>query len=196
MHTLQLFIYLVQNHRYLGYTVLFFAMIFEGELFLVATGMLVNLGAFDPFDAFFFAFAGVLLGDILWYGLGRYLNYKHSHRKFVSVVIKKVRKILPNIQKNPAHVIFISKFIYGLNHSTILVLGYLKIGFRQFFRTQFFTSLLWCVLFLVVGFIFGAAALTITHSFNRLALVGILLLLALIFIERKARKYIIGKVEI
>src|SRR6266567_749232 len=121
MHTLQLFIHLVFDHRYLGYTVLFFAMIFEGELFLAATGMLVSLGAFDPFDAFFFAFAGVLMGDVLWYGLGRYLEHKHSHRSYITFIIEKVQKVLPSIHKNPTHVIFLSKFIYGLNHSAILV---------------------------------------------------------------------------
>ena len=153
--------------------------------------MLVSLGAFDPFDAFLFAFSGVLLGDILWYWLGRYLNHRHSDKLYINYVIEKVQKLLPGIHRNPTHVIFLSKFIYGLNHSTIMVLGYLKIGFKQFFKTQFLTSLTWAVLFFVIGYLFGAAALTITHSFNRLALVAIILLAFFIFIERTIRRYII-----
>jgi membrane protein DedA with SNARE-associated domain len=190
MHTLNLFIQLVQEHRFLGYTVLFFAMIFEGELFLAATGMLVGLRAFDPGDAFLFAFAGVLAGDLLWYWLGHYLQTHHSHRKFVDATIKKVHSILPGLEKNPAHVIFLSKFIYGLNHSTILVLGYLKINFKEFFKVQFLTSLTWSLLFLILGYLFGAAAITYAHSFNRFLLIIFVSILALVLLERVIRRYI------
>lgn len=193
MHTLQLFIELVQNHRYLGYAVLFFAMIFEGEVFLAATGMLVSLGAFDPFDAFFFAFGGVLFGDILWYMLGRYLQTHHSHRKFVNESLKKVHKVLPGLEKNPAHVIFLSKFIYGLNHTTILILGYLKIKFGNFFKVQFFTSLLWTVLFLIIGYIFGATAISFSHSLRKFLIIVAVLIAVLFLLERLLRKYVIKK---
>ena len=193
MHTLQLFISLVHEHQYIGYTVLLFAMIFEGELFLAATGMLVSLQAFDPFDAFFFAFSGVLLGDLLWYWLGRYLKAHHSHRAYVNAVIRKVHKVLPGLEKNPAHVIFLSKFIYGLNHSTILVLGYLEIKFKDFFKVQFFTSLIWSVLFLFLGYLFGATAISYARTFNRFILIIAGSLLIIYLIERAVRRFLIAK---
>ena len=191
MHTLNLFINFVIEHRYLGYTVLFFAMIFEGELFLVATGILVGLNAFDPFDAFFFAFAGVLAGDMLWYWLGRYLAHRHFENKFVVGAIYRVKKILPGLERNPAHVIFLSKFIYGLNHTTILVLGFLKVEFRQFIRTQFFTSLFWSLIFLPLGILFGGAAITYAHSLDKFILVVVVSFVALIIAERVVRKFLV-----
>jgi membrane protein DedA with SNARE-associated domain len=159
-------------------------MLFEGELFLMATGMLVRLQAFDPFDAFFFALAGVLTGDILWYSLGSYLQKKHSQNRYLMFAIRRVKMLLPGIEKNPFHVIFLSKFIYGLNHSTILVLGFLKIEFRHFMKIQFFTSLAWVLIFLILGYVFGGAALAYAHSFNRFVLIALGLLISVIIIER------------
>jgi membrane protein DedA with SNARE-associated domain len=184
MHSLQLFIHFVQEHRYLGYALLYVAMLFEGELFLTAAGMLARLHAFDFFDAFFFAFAGVLTSDILWYFLGRYLHTHHAHNRFLTFAIHRVRKYLPGIENNPWHVIFISKFIYGLNHSTILVLGYLKIEFKHFIKIQFFTSLLWVMIFLMVGYIFGDAALAFTHRLDRIVIIAVIFFIGLIVVEK------------
>ena len=194
MHSLQLFIHFVQDHRFLGYGFLYLAMLFEGELFLTAAGMLARLHAFNFFDAFLFAFAGVLTGDVLWYFLGRYLNKHHSHNRYLSYAIRKVKKLLPGIEKNPFHVIFISKFIYGLNHSTILVLGYLNIEFKHFIKIQFFTSLLWSLIFLVVGYMFGDAALAFTHRLDRFVIFAVIFFILLIVIE-KSVGYVIEKKE-
>jgi membrane protein DedA with SNARE-associated domain len=193
MHTLNFFIHIVQDHRHWGYALLFFAMIFEGEIFLVAVGMLVGIRALDPFDSFFFAFTGVLAGDLLWYWLGRYLNHRHSHNKYVDWTIRRVRTFLPGLERNPYHVVFLSKFIYGLNHSAILVLGYLKTQFVHFFRVQFFTSLTWTVLFLAVGYVFGAAAITYAHSLSRFLLSVVLSMIVLVSAERIVKKRIIEK---
>jgi len=184
MHSLELFIHFVEAHRYWGYALLFFAMLIEGELFLAAAGMLARLHAFDIFDAFFFAFAGVLSGDVLWYCLGRYLHSRHSQNRYLAFAIRHVKKLLPGIEKNPFHVIFLSKFIYGLNHSTILVLGFLKIEFRHFIKIQFFTSLLWSLIFLVLGYMFGGAALAYTHSFTRFMLIAFGFLIAIVVVEK------------
>jgi len=184
MHSLELFIHFVEAHRYWGYALLVFAMLFEGELFLTAAGMLARLHAFDFFDAFLFALAGVLTGDMLWYWSGHYLGSRHSHNRYLMFAIRHVKKLLPGIEKNPFHVIFLSKFIYGLNHSTILVLGFLKIEFKHFIKIQFFTSLIWSLIFLVLGYVFGGAALNYTHSFSRFVLIALGFLAAVIIVEK------------
>lgn len=184
MHSLNLFINFVEIHRYWGYALLSLAMFFEGELFLTAAGMLARIGAFHFFDAFFFAIIGVLASDIAWYFLGKYLHDHHSHNRYLMFAIRRVKKLLPDIEKNPWHVIFISKFIYGLNHSTILVLGFLKIEFKHFIKIQFFTSLLWSLIFLTVGYMFGGAAIAFTHRLDRFVLVALAFLIFLVFFEK------------
>ena len=184
MHSLNFFIHIVETHLYWGYVILFLAMLIEGELFLIAAGMMVSLHAFDLFDAYFFALAGVLTGDVLWYSAGRYLEHNHSENKYLSSVINRVLKSLPGIKKNPFRMIFLSKFIYGLNHSTILVLGYIKIEFMHFFKIQVLTSFLWTVIFFTIGYVSGEAALALTHRFDRLVMLTVFFLLSLLIAGR------------
>jgi len=195
-HTVEIFINFVEIHRYWGYSILFLAMLFEGELFMLTAGILSNLGAFHILDVFFIAFGGVILGDVSWYWMGVFLKNKYPNQKFINFIEQKVRSVLPSIEKNPFKLVFASKFLYGLNHSTILVLGFLKIEFWHFFRVQLKASLIWTIMFLALGYFFGFAALQFSHKLNRFVLVVIglyalfLLTEALIdrFIEKRLEK--------
>jgi len=180
MYSLDLFISVVEAHRYWGYGVLFFAMIFEGELFLVVTGMLARLQAFGFFEAFFFALAGVFTSDMLWYWSGRLLNSRFPNHRITLFVIRRVKEYLPTIDKNPFHVIFLSKFIYGLNHSTIVMLGLLKTPFGHFLRIQAVASIIWSLLFITVGYLFGSVAITYARRLEHFLLIMVLSLLVVV----------------
>jgi membrane protein DedA with SNARE-associated domain len=197
VHSLDLFISFVEAHRYWGYGLLFFAMIFEGELFLVVTGMMARIHAFDFFDAFFFSVAGALTGDILWYGAGRLLESRYPDHRIASAVLRRVKKYLPTIEKNPFHVIFLSKFIYGLNHSTLVVLGFLKIPFGHFLRIQAAASFVWSLLFISIGYMFGTVAIAYTRRLHHFLLIAVLCLIVVAvgahvvghFIEKAEQKH-------
>ncbi len=196
-HSLDLFISTVEAHRYWGYWLLCAAMIFEGEFFLTAAGMLARLHAFDFFDSYIFALSGVLLGDMTWYCVGRKLESRYRRHRISMFVMQRVKKYLPDIERNPFHVIFLSKFLYGLNHTTLVVLGFLKVPFGHFLRIQFIASCIWSLLFLSIGYIFGSVAITITHRLRHFILVAFFLLMvvALIvylidqFIEKAEQKH-------
>lgn len=184
MHTLQHFIHFVEMHRYWGYALLYISMTFEGELFLTAAGMLSRLHAFNIFAAFFYGYLGVLMSDVIWYSAGKLIKRKYPTNRVAHFTVRYVKRFLPNIEKNPFHVIFLSKFIYGLNHSTILVLGFLEVPFWHFMRIQAGTSFIWAVLFIVVGYFFGNTALLYAHSFDRFIMIVLLLMLALVIFEK------------
>ncbi|HUL00153.1 MAG TPA: VTT domain-containing protein [Nitrospirota bacterium] len=194
MHSIDFFISFAEAHRYWGYGLIFFAMIFEGELFLVVTGMLARIQAFDFFDALFFTFSGVLSGDMLWYWTGRLLQSRYPTHRITAFVVHRVKKYLPTIDKNPFHVIFLSKFIYGLNHSTIVMLGLLKTPFGHFLRIQAVASCIWTLLFLTVGYIFGSVAITYTKRLQHFLLIT-LLSLVLVAISAHVIGYFIKKRE-
>src|SRR5512143_3361001 len=101
MNSLDLVISFVEAHRYWGYGLLFIAMIFEGELFLTATGMLVRLQAFDFLDAFIFALAGVLSGEMLRYWGERMLELRYPRHRTTRFVAQRVKRYLPRIGRNP-----------------------------------------------------------------------------------------------
>ncbi|HYA86851.1 MAG TPA: VTT domain-containing protein [Nitrospirota bacterium] len=187
-HSLDLFISFVETNRLWGYWLLCVAMVFEGELFLTAAGMMARLHAFDFLDSFFFALSGVLIGDVFWYGIGRKLESQYPHHRITTYVIHRVKKYLPDIESNPFHVIFLSKFLYGMNHSTLVVLGFLKVPFGPFIRIQFLASFIWSLLFLTIGFIFGSVAISFTNRlrhFMILAFLSLIVIVVLVYIVDK-----------
>lgn len=192
MESINTFISFVEIHRYYGYIILFVSLIFEGELFMLAAGVLSHLQAFDIFDAFWISMAGVLCGDVLWYWIGRFMKKKYPNQRFIVYVEKRVKKAFPAIECNPFKLVFISKFIYGLNHSTILVLGFLGIDFYHFLKVQIKTSFLWVVIFLSLGYFFGYTALSITHKMNKFILV-LLIIFGTFFLLEKFFDYLVEK---
>ena len=197
MHSLNLFISTVEAHRQWGYLLLCAAMIFEGELFLTAAGMLARIKAFVFFDSFFFALSGVLLGDMLWYWVGKELQSRFPDHRISVYVIRRVKKYLPDIERNPFHAIFLSKFLYGLNHSTLVVLGFLKVPFGHFMRIQCCASFIWSLIFFTIGYVFGSVAIAITHRlrhFMLLAFCSLIVVAGLVylvdrFIEKVEQKH-------
>jgi len=192
MDNVNFFISFVEAHRYFGYAILFFSLIFEGELFMLAAGVLSHLEAFKILEVFLVSIAGVLFGDILWYWLGRFIKNKYPKQRFVRYVERRVKKSFPTIECNPFKLVFVSKFLYGLNHPTILILGFLKIEFWHFLRIQIKASLLWVSIFLALGYFFGYAALSVTHKLNKF--IAVLVFIFIVFlIAEKVFDYFVEK---
>ena len=137
-----------ETHRYLGYAILFLGMIIEGELFLLAYGMLLHLKAFDPGDVFIFAYLGVIFSDILWYHPGVFLKKKLvSTSGFLKRSEERAKKLFPYFETNPTKALLISKFVTGTNHATIVLAGFLKMDFKYFLKLRLAISFVWCVFF-------------------------------------------------
>ncbi|MBI5400912.1 MAG: DedA family protein [Candidatus Yonathbacteria bacterium] len=183
------FIHFVQDHRFFGYTILFFAMVVEGEVFLIVAGMLARLRALDFGDVLWISFAGVMLGDVLWYGLGILSTRAKSLSFFARAAEKSVLAFLPRFRDRPFSSIFLSKFIYGANHATLVLSGILRVKFELFLRAEFIASFVWVAIFAVTGFMFGHAALAVTHKATQFALIGLGFVVGFILLQRWASKY-------
>lgn len=192
MDALVIAINFIGEHRYLGYLVLFFGMIVEGEVLLMTSGILANLNALNLESVFVAAFLGVLANDIIWYHIGAYLKNNHGHRRLLLRAERKVKKLLPGVGKNPAYAIFISKFIAGLNHPTLIVLGFLKTNFKYFMKLQIFASLVWTLIFLSLGFVFGHTAISLSRKVDVFIISAIVLMAAALLLERGIR-YVIRR---
>lgn len=192
MDALAIALNFIGEHRYLGYLVLFLGMIVEGEVILMTAGILANLGALSLEDVFIVSFLGVLANDVIWYHIGVYLKNNHGHQSLLLRAERKVKSLLPGIEKNPAYAIFISKFIAGINHPTLVILGFLKINFKYFMKLQFFASLVWTLVFISLGFAFGHTAISLSRKVDVFIIYAIALMAAAMLLERGIR-YVINK---
>lgn len=184
MDTLSLALSFIEEHRYLGYLVLFLGMIVEGEVILMIGGILANLDALNLKSVFIVSFFGVLANDVIWYYMGAYLKRNHGHQNLLQHAERKVKDLLPSVENNPAYAIFISKFIAGFNHPTLIILGFLKIDFRYFIKLQIFASLVWTLVFISLGFIFGHTAISFSRKIHEFIIFTILLIVSALLLER------------
>lgn len=189
-HALSAFVSLMSEHRHWGYVVLFLGMILEGELFLMAAGVLAHIGALNIGTTFLVAYIGVLANDVIWYNIGAYLKEKHNHRRSIQWMENKTARLLVNTKEKPFKAMFISKFIAGLNHPTLVLLGFLKVDFKYFIKAQIFISFLWTLLFLALGFLFGYAAISFSHKLNKFLLVSFGLIISVLIVDRILKRFI------
>ncbi|MFA5997278.1 MAG: DedA family protein [Candidatus Paceibacterota bacterium] len=186
--SIDVFIQLVQDHRAWGYVVLFFAMVIEGEIILIVAGMLARLKALDLGDVLWVSFAGVMIGDALWYGLGMITLRSKRFAKLATYAEKSVHTFLPHFRTKPLQSIMLSKFIYGANHATLIVSGIMRVRFATFIKAEALASFVWIAVYSVAGFMFGHAALAVTHKALRFALIAFIFVVGFILIQRWATK--------
>ncbi len=182
--TIEHIIPFIEIHRYTGYFILFIAMVFEGEVFLIIAGMLAQLQAFDIGDVFWISLSGVLVGDGLWYYLGSELKNKGFAKNLVAKAERSVIYFLPRFREKPFKSIFLSKFIYGANHATLVMSGVFKVPFMLFAKAELLASVVWVAVFLTAGHFFGLAAIWVTHKATRFALIIGLFVVAFILLQK------------
>lgn len=182
--SIDFFVLFVQDHRFWGYTILFIAMVLEGEAFLIIAGMLASFKAFDVGDVLWISFTGVVLGNVMWYSLGATLKDKGYAKRMIKWAERAIIYFLPRFREKPFKSIFFSKFIYTANRPTVIISGVLRVPFSLFFRAELLASIVWVTLYLSVGYFFGEVAVSTTRKAGELALMALLFVVAFILIQK------------
>ena len=184
MHTVNLLVGLIEHHQVLVYGIIFLGLIFEGELFLISTGILIHLGALNFYFAFVFLLLGGLTKTFVGYALGEYLFEKFNHHKVFRYIQRRVYNILPRFKENPFWSIFISKFIMGSNYLVIIFSGYEKINYRKFLKAEISATMIWVPLMLSLGYFFGYTALRISREIWKFLLVIVVLFMMFVLFDK------------
>ncbi|MBU0999009.1 VTT domain-containing protein [Patescibacteria group bacterium] len=184
MHTINLLISLVEHHQILVYFVIYFGLIFEGEFFIIFTGILTHLGALNLGLSFAFIFLGALTKTFLGYKLGEFLFKKFNHHKFFKYLQKRVYNILPKFKTKPFWSIFISKFIIGANLIVVIFSGYEKINYRKFLKAEILATIIWAPFLLSLGYIFSYTALNVSREIWKFLMVILVLFIIFILFDK------------
>jgi len=187
---LNFFISFVEAHRFIGYVILLGGMLLEGETILIGAGILVHLKALDPFDTFAIALSGVIMGDLLWYYFGVYLCSRYGNNKFIDYVKKKILRFFPDFEQKPLLPVFISKFIYGMNHSTLVLSGFVRIKFLLFIEASITASTIWTIIILTLGYFLSYTAINISHNIKIFGFTIALVILGFIALEHGVASFV------
>lgn len=158
----------VEAHAFYAYIFLFLGVVIEGEIAVILAGIFSHLGSLDPFIAFSYVLLGGITKSFIGYGIGDYLNKRHSHRPILNTIEKKISYFLPRFTEKPFWSIFASRFfIFGLNWFTLVYSGYKGVNKKLYLKAEALSLLSWSVVMLSVGYFFSFTALSISHDFRK-----------------------------
>lgn len=195
MHFIELLSELVSSHALLVYGLLLIAVTFEGEIALLILGILAHAHIIPVTDALIIGIVGAILKTLWSFQFGVFLKKYIPKNGLFDFIERRVHKSFPHFRERPFFSIFLSKFIYGLNHLTAIFSGYTGIPFQTYAKAELSSSGLWLALMFTIGYFFSYAAFSVTHNLKKVALillvciVGFLILSRIIewFIERVER---------
>lgn len=137
-----------------GYLLVAIGVFIEGDAVLYTTGFLAHRGILDPWLAFIWLLGGVTLGDIAWYKLGEYLEPKNN--RLVRWLKKVTNPLGPHLLERPRRSLFLSKYLYGINHAILCKAGALRIPLKKFLKMDLPANLAW--IFIVGGLGYASSA--------------------------------------
>lgn len=162
---------LIATHALLVYALLLIAVTFEGELALLVLGMLSHAKVIPIVDAIIIGVVGAILKTLWSYYLGVVLKRHIPKNGLFDFIERRVHGAFPNFKEKPFLSIFLSKFIYGLNHLTGIFSGYTGTPFTTFAKAELSSSALWLILLFSIGYFFSFAAFSVTHNLQKVAII-------------------------
>lgn len=143
------------------------------ETILVLSGIAVHRGQLQLHTTIGVAFAGSLCGITLSYLLGR-TGAIYALQRF-EPLHRWVGKHLPQVEdwfhRYGKWTLFFGYFIAGVRHFTALTAGIGKVKFRTFALYAYPGGFVWAFCFVYIGYYLGAEWETLSHRFNRGALI-------------------------
>lgn len=141
--------------EHFGYAAVLVGTFFEGETILVIAGFLAHQGYLELGGAIAAAFAGSLLGDQLYFHIGRWKGPDFiASRPSLARHRHKVEGLL---HKHRVWLILGFRFVYGLRTVTPFVLGASQVSARLFFALNSISAIAWATVIATAGYYFGTA---------------------------------------
>ncbi len=160
-----------QWHLY-GYVLLALGIFIEGDAVLFTAGFLAHRGFFNPSLTFLWALVGATLGDIVWYKLGEYLENKDN--RLVRWLKTATNPLGPYLLNHPKKSLFISKFLYGINHAILAKAGAMRMPLNELIRNDLPANLFWIITIGSLGYASSAGLVHMRHPV-RTAELGLLI---------------------
>ena len=158
---------LLETYKYL---VLFPLAIIEGPILTVVAGFLVSLGVMNIYIVYVIIVLGDVIGDALYYGLGRFgSGFLHRHGHWVGVTTERLQRTKTVYQDHHFKAVALSKLIYGIGLAGMIVAGSLKVPYRRFIVAASLVSVVQSAALLLIGIFFGYAYVQIEQYLNDFA---------------------------
>lgn len=147
------------NHIYIVYFLIIILACAEGPMLSVLCGILIRAGLFDFWPVYLALMFGDLIGDVIWYQIGKHLGHRFIARfgKYFNITEEKVVKATEIFHKHKNRILLISKITngFGLALVTLVTAGMVRIPFRRYIALNAMGQLVWTGILLTAGYFFG-----------------------------------------
>jgi membrane protein DedA with SNARE-associated domain len=142
-----------------GYLFLVLTSFILGPLIAVIAGILVSLGSLNWWWAFVALTVGDLVGDFIYYALGRYGQGKWSERVMEWFGFTKSRRVEFDkvFERHAIKILLINK-TQAIGSVALIYAGVIKMNIVRYFRINLLGTLPKVALFMVIGYYFGNLA--------------------------------------
>ncbi len=194
MHLIHVLGSAVEHHVALAYCIIFFGTLIEGEFVMIASGVLAHIGVLPVVDTVLLGFLGAMGKTVIGYSIGQAVSKYFPNNKFFTFIEGKILHFLPHFKDRPFWSIFLSKFVYGINHLAILFAGFIRAQFKTYFFAELFSSILWTGGVFSLGYFFSYTAFGVSRDIRK-ALLVILVLVIIFMLVQKLIAFIIEILE-
>ncbi|MDE1975551.1 MAG: DedA family protein [Patescibacteria group bacterium] len=169
-------------HDYLVYGLIIILACAEGPWLSLIFGILIRLGDFGFWPVYIALMAGDLIGDVIWYEIGR--RYGHSfiarYGKYFNITEAGVGRMSKLFHRYKDSVLFLSKISNGLGFAlvTLMTAGMVRIPFGRYLAINLLGQFIWTGFLLGVGYWFSHLYITIDNLLGRMTLVAAVIIAA------------------
>jgi membrane protein DedA with SNARE-associated domain len=147
-----------------GYWLVALGAFFEGDTFLVAGGLAAQQHLLNMLYLVIISIFLSMLHDGLLFYLGRIMGVRIL-KKYPKIE-EKMKKVFENIDKYGIFVILILRFAYGFRTLIPIAIGMGKISDKKFFFYDFLGGVIWSLVFILGGVLFGKAMNVFIQKFQ------------------------------
>jgi membrane protein DedA with SNARE-associated domain len=140
----------------------------EGPIITIIAGFLVSLGQMNFYIAYILAVAGDLIGDTMYYCLGRWGGRKYLARwiKYTGLTEERLTHLEGYFSRHAGKTLVATKFTQGIGFAVLTAAGLAKVPYRKFIFYNLLPTIPKSFTLLLVGFYYGKAYLKINEYLN------------------------------
>lgn len=176
------------------YALIFPLTVLEGPIVTVIGSFLASQGYLNVYAVYAISVVGDLVGDVLYYGLGRFgrHGFIDKYGKYLLVPPERVKELEGHFGRHSGKTLVIGKLTHAMGVFVLVSAGIAKVPFGQYLLYNFLPTLPKSLAFVMIGFYFGKAFGEINSYLEWVAFGGtalVLLALLLYFIPKAIARY-------
>jgi len=183
----------IQTH---GYGVLLLGTLIEGPVVTAAGAFSASLGLFNLFIVLLISFAGDLIGDSIYFYIGRFggkpIVEKHGHK--IGLDKKRIKHTEFLLKKHFLKTLIVLKLTPLLAPPGLMIIGASKISFKKFLLNSLIVIIPASITFALLGYYLGLAFDSFFKYFKMAQEFFLVIIILVIIIAFLVEKNVFGKI--